>query len=194
VKAQVVVADSFHLKPLIRAHQFAGRYQVLCVKQDGVTLYEGDKDRLDPVELKNVPRTITEALGEELTERTRSSHTFRAQSTGHQAVPSKNRIGAVGGMQSKKDEDDIDIERSLRAVDKAIWENHSRESGLPLILCAIDKYQGLFQKISHNPNLAREGIALHPERMPIERLHQEAWRIIEPYYKQQLDKIIDEFN
>src|SRR5439155_7746201 len=91
-------------------------------------------------------------------------------------------------------EDDIEIERFLRAIDEAIWENHSRDSGLPLILCAIDKYQGLFRKFSHNPNLAREGIALHPERMPIERLHQEAWRIIEPYYKQQLDKIIEEFN
>ena len=61
--------------------------------------------------MKNVPRTITEALGDQLTQRTRSSHTFRAQSTGHQAVPSKSRIGAVGGMQSKKEEDDIDIDR-----------------------------------------------------------------------------------
>lgn len=46
-----VVADSFHIKPLLRVLQSADRYQVLCVGLSGARLYEGNRDALDEVEL-----------------------------------------------------------------------------------------------------------------------------------------------
>jgi hypothetical protein len=64
----VVVAESFHLKPLLRIMQSADRYQILCFSREWVRLYEGNRDALDQVELTETPSTITEALGEELTE------------------------------------------------------------------------------------------------------------------------------
>lgn len=178
------VADSFHVKPLIRTQQFSGRFQVLCLTQRNIALYEGDQDTLEDVELKNVPRTLTEALGEELTDAhlTHSWHTGRGQ----------NAPG-VHGHHSKKDEDDIDLERFFRIIDRAVWENHSRQSGLPLILCGVTKYHDRFHKVSHNPNLVPDGIGLNPDSISIDRLHEEAWKIIRPYYDQQVEKVIEEF-
>ena len=43
----VEVADSFHLKPLIRAHQFTGRFEVLCLTQRNVRLLAIRLCRLD---------------------------------------------------------------------------------------------------------------------------------------------------
>jgi hypothetical protein len=68
VRELVMVADSFHVKPLLRIVQSADRYHVLALNRKEVRLYEGNRDALDRVELEHVPATITAALGEELTE------------------------------------------------------------------------------------------------------------------------------
>jgi hypothetical protein len=69
VSELVVVADSFQTKPLLRILQSADRYHVLGLSRGEIKLFEGNRDALDQIELApGVPRTITEALGEELTE------------------------------------------------------------------------------------------------------------------------------
>jgi hypothetical protein len=65
----VVVADSFHAKPLRRFLQSVDRYQVLGLSLHTIRLFEGNRDALDEIDpAPGVPRTITEALGGELTE------------------------------------------------------------------------------------------------------------------------------
>lgn len=54
-----VVADSFHIKPLLRVLQSADRYQVLCVGLSGARLYEGNRDALDEIELAGESSQIT---------------------------------------------------------------------------------------------------------------------------------------
>jgi hypothetical protein len=46
-----VVAESFHVKPLLRVLQASDRFQVLSVSRQEVHLFEGDHNRLDEVEL-----------------------------------------------------------------------------------------------------------------------------------------------
>jgi hypothetical protein len=65
----VIVADSFHLKPLMRILQLADRYQVLGLNRREMKLFEGNRDALDEIDpAQGVPRTITDALGDEVTE------------------------------------------------------------------------------------------------------------------------------
>lgn len=179
----VVVANSFHVKPLLRIMQSADRYQVLCLSRAKVTLYEGNRDALDEVELEHVPRSLTEALGEELTEP-------------HLTVASHN--GAAGpamhhGHAGKADEDEIDILRYLRSVDRAVWEHHSGVSGLPLILAALPQYQPVFRHVSHNLNLVRTGIELNPDAVSVDRLREEAWRVFEPRYLARITGLVDRY-
>src|SRR5688572_18313135 len=62
------VADSFHVKPLIRALQLAERYQVLCVASRRVRLFEGDPYAIHEVELSpNVPRSADDVIAREST-------------------------------------------------------------------------------------------------------------------------------
>ncbi len=64
-----VVADRFHVKPLVRFLQSAGRYHVLGLSRTEIKLFQGNRDGLDEIELGDgVPRTMSEALGGEVTE------------------------------------------------------------------------------------------------------------------------------
>lgn len=186
VQELLVVADSFHIKPLLRILQSADRFQILCLNRQEIALFEGNRDVMDPVELKNVPATITEALGDELTEP-------------HQTVASYGSGAGKGGKEmrhghgSKKDELDIDMERFFRAIDRAILENHSRPSGLPLMLAALPEYHGHFRRISHNPQLLAAGLESNPFALNADALREQAWQKMEPYYLQRLRGLIDAF-
>ncbi len=181
-----IVANGFHTKPLRRFLQSVDRYQVLGLSLQKIQLFEGNRDVLDEIDpAPDVPRTITEALGAELTEP-------------HQTVAS---YGGVGGESTpmhhsqggKKDEKDIDTERFFRAIDRAVLERHSRPSSLPLILAALPEHHHLFHQVSHNPFLMAEGLSINPDILPIDELRERAWQIVEPQYQTRLAVLADEF-
>jgi hypothetical protein len=186
VSELVVVADSFHTKPLVRILQSAGRYQVLGLSRKSLRLFEGNRYTLDEIEpAPGVPRTITEALGEELTEP-------------HQTVASYGGVGAGSvamrhGHGGKEAEVDIDAERFFRAVDRGVLEHHSRPSSLPLILAALPEHHGLFRRVSHNPLLMDGGVETNPEALSSEELCRRAWQVVEPNYLERLSALVEEF-
>ncbi len=166
-----IVASSFHIKPLLRIMQSAGRYQVLCLTRQDVRLFEGDAEKMREVELAaGVPRSLTEALGTELTEPHQSVGSY-----GGTALGSNMRHG----HSSRREEEELDDERFFVAVDRAILEHHSAPSGLPLILAALGQHQMPFRKASHNPFLTEKGIVIDPHSLSMEQLRQRAWAILE---------------
>jgi hypothetical protein len=180
----VIVADSFHIKPLMRILQSADRYQVLGLNRREMKLFEGNRDVVDEIEPEQgVPRTITDALGEELKE----SPTLTAFS------PTAGGPAIRHGYGSKQDEVDIETERFFRAVDGAVLEHHSQPSGLPLILAALPEYHNLFRQVSKNPFLLADGIDVDPDALPADGLRERAWRLVEPQYLARLAGLVEEF-
>jgi hypothetical protein len=184
----VVVADSFHTKPLLQILQSADRYQVLGLSQHEVKLFEGNRNALDEIELaQGVPRTMTAALGEELTEP-------------HQTVASYGGVGAGSspmhhGSGGKESEVEIDTERYFRAVDRGILEHHSQRSGLPLILAALPEHHHIFRTVSTNPFLIEPSIDINPDALSgIDALRQRAWQAFEPRYQARLTALAEEYD
>ncbi|MBI4166571.1 MAG: hypothetical protein HY508_12635 [Acidobacteria bacterium] len=180
-----VVANSFHIKPMLRILQSAERYQVLSLNRREIKLFEGNRNILDEIEIaEGVPRTITDALGAELTEP-------------HQTVASYGGTALGSTMRhahgSRKDELEIDEGRFFRAVDRGILERHSRPSGLPLILAALAQYHKPFHEISHNPMLMPKGIEMDANSLTIDQLRQQAWEIVEPDLRARMKKLAGEF-
>jgi hypothetical protein len=182
----VVVADSFHTKPLRRFLHSADRYQVLGLSRHEAHLFEGNRNALDEIALApGVPRTITEALGGDLTEP-------------HQTVASYGGVGGASaamhhGHGGRKDEVDIDADRFFRAIDRAVVEHYSRPSGLPLILAALPEHHRRFRQISHNSFLVAEGITINPDAVPVDELRMLAWQVVEPQYQARLAALGEEF-
>ena len=183
-----LVADSFHIKPLLRILQSADRFHVLGLNRKAIKLYQGNRDVLDEIEpVKGVPRTITEALGEELTEPHQTVASYGGVGDGHSPMHH--------GHSGKEAEADIDAKRFFRAVDRAVLEHHSQPSGLPLILAALPEHHHLFHKVSRNPFLFPESIDIHPDALSsINELRERAWQLIEPRYLARLSDLVEEFS
>jgi hypothetical protein len=190
-KEMTVVADSFHVKPLLRDTQSADRFQVLCLQRDKCRLLEGNRYALDEIDPKGMPTTITEALGGEvIAGRVVVAGRHRGGGAIHPspARPSTSRDHAAAGSDT-----DRDTRRFFQVIDKAMWERHSRPSGLPLVLAALPEYQALFREHSKNPHLVRHGIEKEPSGMARSELVQAAWKAVEPFYLDRLNKFKDDF-
>ena len=182
VKELAIVADSFHIKPLIRTFQAMDKYQLLGLSRNEFSLYQGNRYGYQEIELKHgTPRTITEVLGE--------AHTDAYQAHGGDA----DGTGMYYGHGGKKTEIDKDTEKFFRYVDRLIFENYSKPSVLPLILVTLKEYHALFKHVSHNPHLLERGIDASYESLKTEQLTERALKIIEPIYQKKIGSLVDSF-
>jgi hypothetical protein len=186
VEELAIVADSFHTKPLRQYLQSVDHFHVLGLTLHDIRFFEGNRHSLTEVELTaDTPKTITEALGDELTDK-------------HSTIAS---YGGVGGESTSmhhghggyKEESEKDAERFFRVVANAIYEHFSKPSGWPLILAALPEHHNLFQKVSKNPLLLPKGIAINPSSVSPDQLAKMAWEIMEPEYNLKLDSLVERF-
>nr|WP_231364066.1 hypothetical protein [Thioalkalivibrio sp. ALMg11] len=182
-----IVADSFHTKPLLRILQSADRYQVLALNRNEMKVFEGNRDALDEITpADGVPQTLTEALGDELTD-SRQTVSAYGGSGGGQAPMHHGHGG-------RKAELDDDAERFFRVVDRAVLEHHSKPSGLPLLLAALPEHHHMFHALSHNPFLISESLDVHPDALASsDDFRERVWQTIEPRYLERLAGLVDAF-
>lgn len=130
VQDRLVVADSFHTKPLVRILQSADRFQVLSLSRQEAKLYEGNRDGLESLDTPDMVSTIDEVWTDQ-----RSSSTQEVGSYGKQSGVGGTAVHHGHGPKSNAG--DIDVVRFFRAVDQSVLEHHSRPSKLPLVLVAL---------------------------------------------------------
>lgn len=184
VKEFAVVADSFHIKPLIRAYQSADRYHLLGLSRKNFILYEGNRYGFEEVQLdSDIPRTVEDVLGDEYSE----------------PYLNPGAYGGTGGAPmyhghgGRKDEINKDTERYFRYVDKLVLDNFSKLTNIPLILVGLDEHHGLFRNITNNPHLISDGIKKDYETISKDELRKEAWRIIEPFYLEKTKQLVERY-
>lgn len=178
----VVVADSFHTKPLRRFLQTADRYHVLGLSLHGIRLFEGNRRSLDEVDMtKAVPGTIGETTGD------RKGDGSAEGSPGGAGIPLRHGLGGKGT------EADNEADRYFRSVDRAVLEHYSRPSGLPLILAALPEHHHRFHEVSQNPFLIAGGIRFNPDALSADKLREHAWEVVEPQYQARLETLHGEF-
>jgi hypothetical protein len=177
-----IVADSFHVKPLLRIVQTLERYHVLAITRERVRVFVGDRDGLELLDLgPEVPLTIDEVLGADHTER-------------HFTTSNSGGTPRTIAHSTTRDEVELDTERFFRAIDRIITEHVSRNSGLPMILAGLADQISVFQKVRKNPNILLEGIAGHPDGISHKELVRRAWAIIEPYVQADSKRAIESYH
>lgn len=186
VEELAMVADSFHTKPLRQYLQSVDNYHVLCLTLHDISLFEGNRHSLTEVELTaDIPKTITEALGDELTDKHSTVASYGG--SGGESSPMHHGQGGI------KEETEKDAERFFHVVADAIYEHYSKPSGWPLILAALPEHHSLFQKLNKNPLLLSKGISINPSSVSPDELANMAWEIMEPEYNLKLDSLVARF-
>jgi hypothetical protein len=175
----VVVAETYHTKPLLRFLRSNGRYLILAVSQNAVTLYEGSPFGAGPVNLVGVPKSLRDALGVPDHERTFESSYFRG-AVFHGQGP---------GKELKKEE----LLRFFNAIDRGLHE-YLREERVPLLLAAVKYYHPIYKLANRYPDLLDVGLEGNYERANADQIHAEAWPLVSRVFESRVDTWVERYN
>lgn len=159
LRQQVVIAESFHVKPVLPMLSHSGRYFLLVLSAHGVRLYEGSNEELREVESDELARTPEQVLAYDRLQKQREFHV-----AGH--AGSHGRVIAHGqgiGDEVRKEHLHqylIHVARVLPSVVPA---------GEPLVLAGVGYLQAMFRQSW--PRAIPESITGNVDHLSHETLH-----------------------
>ncbi|MEQ8766164.1 MAG: hypothetical protein RL885_19765 [Planctomycetota bacterium] len=185
----VVVADSFHVRPLLRSLQADRQYFLLELSEKHTRFCRGSAHGLRAEDIPGLPASLVDALGPERGEPQLQQHTG-----GRSVTAGENTVGE--GTVFHGHEADLpseeDVLRYLRAVDAALFDTLHEEK-VPLILCCPERYHPAFRSVARYPHLMEEGIRGNFETAHTDELHERAWPIVEKTLSTSRDLALEKY-
>lgn len=181
----LVVTDRFHIKPLLPLFSQDGRFFILALSQNEVRLLQCNRFSVKEVELNNVPRSLSEALKYDDPEKQLQFHTRTPTAAGERAAMFH---GQGVGTDDVKD----NILRFFHQVDDGLHKLVRKEQA-PLILAGVEYLFPIYREANSYPHLIEEGITGNPEGLKAEELHEQALKIVEPYFLKPQEKAMTQY-
>jgi hypothetical protein len=175
-KELAVVSHRFHVKPLLPILTSDGTFYILALSQNQVRLLEGTRHSVDEIDLENVPQNLSEAFPDAFPEKELQFHTGTSSGSG-------NRPAMFHGHDISNDIKNR-IMQWFRMIDKQL-RGFLSDGQSPMVLAGVDTLFPLYKEVNSYPHLMDEGIPGNPEGMTPEDLHQKAWAIVEPVFKEE---------
>lgn len=180
------VEDRFHVKSLMPLFNVEGRFFVLALSQNDVRLLEGDRYRVREVQLSDVPKSLADALGTELTERHLQMH------TGSRAAR-MDRSPVFHGQGAGEEDAKAEIRKFFHILDRGLRE-FLGGSTAPLVLAGVDYLLPIYREASDYPHTVDEGVTGNPEHLSAEDLHAKAWAVVEPVFRGRREQALERFH
>jgi hypothetical protein len=172
----VVVADRFHVKPLLPILTSDSTFFILAASQNQLRVLEGTCHTIDEIELEGVPQTLAETLPEGFPEKQLQFHTGTPSGTG-------NRPAVFHGHDTSNEIKNR-MRQWFRIIDKHI-RGILPNGQSPLVLAGVEALFPLYRQVNTYPHLMDEGIPGNPEGLSPEVLHQQAWAIVAPVFERE---------
>jgi len=184
----VVVADNFHIKPLLPLVSGDENFFILALSQNEIRLLHGDRMNITEVELENVPTSLQEALKMDDPERQFQFHTATAAPRG----VGGGRPAIFHGHGNPDEQDKIDLLRYFQKVNRGMMDLLQNEQA-PLVLAGVDYLLPIYRVANDYPFLMDESITGNPEAQKEQELHQSAWRLVSPIFQRNLHESLDRY-
>lgn len=173
VEPLVVVAEHFHLKPLLQILS-EPRFYVLAVSQNHVRLLEGTRQAAREVSVGALPKNLAEALNYDQPEAMVQYHTG---SFGGRRRQSTVFHGQGGSVDQAKD----DILRYFRLIDQAL-SDYLEEARVPVVFAGVNYLFPIYRRANSHPGLIDTPISGNPDLLSPAQLHAHAWQVVEPVF------------
>ncbi len=162
---RVVVADSFHVRPLLRLLQSTNRYHVLALSRNSVRFFEGSNGSLVERKVPSMPQKL-EDVASPVAPREGSS------------TRSAGRGASVHGGSSEPRGEKEDLARFHRAVDAAVsaflQDDHS-----PLVLVGVARSIASYRSVARHPGIAAAHVEGSFDRGTAEELRTRCEPVVE---------------
>jgi hypothetical protein len=166
--ARVAVGEGFALRGFLRARALESRFHLLALSAKRLALYLGDARGLAPAARGELPASLEDALGPELSEK---QLRMRGTAAGGGAP-------AFYSHDARSDERKLDFQRYRHLVASAL-ERRLRGDPRPLILAADAQHVAALQEEVRLPTLLTAAVHANPDALGPAELHARAWPLVE---------------
>lgn len=185
----VVVAERFHLKPLVNYLQGNGHFYVLAVSSNRVRLFEGGKHQLTEIDTEILPENLVDALNIDEYVSSLQFHSHTADGAGAAADANAIYHGHGAGSDADKKEE---LLKYFRKLDDAIDEFMGIESA-PLVFAGVEYLFPIYQQANNYRSLVDQPVTGNHDDASADELHAQAWEIVEPQFTRQRDGAIEKY-
>lgn len=172
VSELVVVADRFHLKPLLTFLADGTGFHILALSENRVRLLEADRYTVSEVESDEIPASAAQVL--QFDDRESQLHSHSADRVGPGRV-----VSGFHGHGGSADFSETDRSRFLHAVDAGLRHTIGDASG-PLVLAGVNDLVARFRALTSHRNLIEEPVGGNPDKLSAQKLQERAWPLVAP--------------
>lgn len=166
-----VVADRYHVKPVLPLLTGDGQFYVLALSQNEVRLLRATRHSIGEVELVDVPESLADALKHDDPEKQLQFHTGTSGGRG-------GRAAIFHGHEADlKDA----ILRYFHQIDRGVRRVLKGSQAL-LVLAGVGYLLPIYREASTYPQLLEAGVTGNPEGLSEEEVHREAWTVVRPHF------------
>ena len=187
----VVVTDRFHLKPLLPLLITGDeQYYVLALSQKDVKFFSCKRDKIREIELKDVPKSLDEALGYDETAKDGQRRMSTPKGGTNNSFQQAGSFHGQGSPDRDKHQDGI--LQFFHAVDDGLHK-YLRGRRAPLVLAGVEYLFPIYKEANTYQHLVDEGITGNAEHVKSEELQAQAWEIVEPLFLQEQQAAIERY-
>lgn len=183
---RVAVNSQFIIKPLIplRSKEY---FYVLAISQQEVRLLRGTQYTVERMDLHDMPQSLAEALRWDDPERELQWHSQTAPGDGgRDAIFHGHGVGA-------KETHVENLLRYFQLLDQGLSKLLASEKA-PLVLAGVDYLLPIYREANTYGYLIEEGIEGSQEHLSDREIHQLAWKLLRPNFRQKREAAVSLFH
>lgn len=165
------LGDRFVVGPLLRIVTGDGHFLLLALSQRRVRLLEGSMQRVEELELADVPTSLRDVV---------APSEPRPQAIAFPVAPGR-RAGAAVFYGHGGTDDDVkkeEVRRFLRRVADGL-RDYLTGHDLPMVQVGLNELVSLYREVNQYPHVADDAVLQNPDQLSAEELHAAAWPIVE---------------
>ena len=184
----VAIGSNFHIKPLLPLLSQNGQFYILALSLNEIQLFLGTRDTIEEVELEDIPTSMQEALFMDDPEKHLGWHTR----TRNPSAPGSQPAMFHGQGKQSDEQEKKDILRFFQYFNDGL-NTALQGATIPMVLAGVDYLLPLYHEANPYSNLLPEGIEGNPEKLKIKKLHELAWKLVEPIFSETQRKAREQF-
>ncbi|HSL31283.1 MAG TPA: hypothetical protein VK900_18925 [Anaerolineales bacterium] len=181
----LVIANSFHIKPLLPLLGRAETFYILALSMNNVRMFQGTPDTISEITL-NFPTSMEEALWMDDPEKYLNLHASQ------KSMPATGGGAPVFHGHNISDDDKTNILRFFQGVNQGL-NDLIEDKTRPMVLAGVDYLLPIFREASTYQNILEDTITGNPDRENLKELHEEAWNIARPLFEESQKKAYEKF-
>lgn len=176
-----VVSKRAHLKPLLPLLTNDGRFFILVMSLNSARLLEATRYGVSELPLDDMPTSLAEALKYDDFEPHTEHYTVTAPNRGGEAI--------FQGQGAGEDERKTNILRYFKAFDNGLRELLAPQGDrIPVVFMGDKGLFSIYREANHYNGLLAESAPGNPEHLRDEELHARAWELVEPHFRERLER------